>query len=153
MQFHLAQFNIARMVGPLDSEAMRGFVEGLEPINALADRSPGFVWRLRGEGDTATDLRPYGDDVLVNLSVWESVEALKDYTYKSGHLEYLRKRREWFAPMRERFLVLWWVPAGYLPSLQEGTERLKHLRTHGPTPFAFTVTQVFPPEPIEVGKR
>lgn len=147
MRFHLAQFNIARMVGPLESEAMKGFVDGLEALNALADSAPGFVWRLRGEGDTATDLRPYGDDVLINLSVWESMEALKDYTYRGEHLEYLRQRREWFAPMRERFLVLWWVPAGRLPGLQEGVARLQHLRRHGPTAFAFTVTNVFPPEP------
>jgi len=143
MPYHLAQFNIAKMVGPLDSEAMQGFVEGLDGLNALADNSPGFVWRLRGEGDTATDLRPYGEEVLVNLSVWESLEALKNYTYKNEHLEYLRRRREWFAPMKERFLVLWWVKVGHLPTLQEGVQRLEHLRQHGPSPLAFTVSQPF----------
>jgi hypothetical protein len=152
MPFHLAQFNIARMVAPLDSEAMRPFMEGLEPLNALADRSPGFVWRLRGEGDTATDLRPYGDDVLINLSVWESLEALKAYTYHGRHLDYLRRRRKWFAPMKERFLVLWWVPIGHLPTLQEGLRRLEHLRQYGPTHLAFTVSQVFPPEGPAVGE-
>ncbi|GEM86929.1 DUF3291 domain-containing protein [Meiothermus granaticius] len=145
MSFHLAQFNLARMVAPLESEAMRGFVEGLEALNALADAAPGFVWRLRGEGDTATDLRPYGEDILINLSVWESLEALKAYTYQGAHLEYLRRRREWFVPLKERFLVLWWVPVGYEPRLQEGMERLEYLRRYGPTPRAFTLGQNFPP--------
>src|SRR5215211_3751648 len=115
---HLAQLNIARLLAPIDSPQLAEFVALLPETNALAERSPGFVWRLRADGaDDATSLRPYGQDMIVNLSVWESVEALREFTYRSVHLEPLRRRREWFAPLGSHHLVLWWVPAGHLPSL------------------------------------
>ncbi|MFF8729491.1 DUF3291 domain-containing protein [Streptomyces sp. NPDC015171] len=139
--FHLAQLNVATLRHPLDDPRMAPFVEMLDPVNAAADTTPGFVWRLveEGEGD-ATGLRPAGEDVIVNMSVWESREALWDFTYRSGHLELMRRRREWFERHVEAHLVLWWVPAGHVPTVAEALERLAGLRADGPSPRAFTFT-------------
>lgn len=142
---HLAQVNIGRLKAPLDSPTLAGFVARLDEINALADRSPGFVWRLQTEEGNATYLRPYEDDrILFNLSVWATLDALRDYVYRSAHAELLRQRQDWFTRFEGAFLALWWVPAGHLPSVEEAKERLAHLETHGPTPFAFTFNAVFP---------
>ena len=144
MPYHLAQFNIAKMVADLDSETMLEFREALDPINALAETVPGYVWRLKGEGqDSSSNIRPYGEDVLINMSVWEDLESLKAYTYTGGHFEYLKRRKEWFVHLKERFLVLWWVPVGHQPSVAEGMERLEHLQKHGPTEYAFTIAKTF----------
>ncbi|MGI5228599.1 DUF3291 domain-containing protein [Actinoallomurus sp. CA-142502] len=144
---HLAQLNVGRLCHPLDTAEAAGFVTGLEPINALADNSPGFVWRLVDEeGRDATAIRPYGDDMIVNLSVWESFQALWDFTYRSDHLEYIRRRREWFTRMAEPFTVLWWVPAGHLPSVEEALSRLTRLREAGPAPEAFTFRHRYEPD-------
>jgi heme-degrading monooxygenase HmoA len=145
--YHIAQVNIARMRGPLDGPVMEGFVARLAEINALADRSPGFVWRLQTEEGDATYLRPYDDDrILFNLSVWESVEELKDYVYKSAHRELLRQRKDWFEKMEENFLALWWISPGHIPTIDEAKERLEHLRSFGETAQAFTFKQIFMPE-------
>jgi hypothetical protein len=145
-RFHLAQFNVATMRFPLDDPAMAGFMELLHPLNALADAAPGFVWRLVEDGASdATALRPIGADVIVNFSVWEGREALWDYAYRSGHLEALRHRREWFQRHVESHLVLWWVPAGHIPSLGEAIERLRLLRADGPSPRAFTFRETYTP--------
>jgi len=142
---HLAELNIGRMMGPIDSETMAGFVAKLDEINALAEQSPGFVWRLKTEDGDATAIRPYEDDrIIVNLSVWESVETLHEYVYKTAHVEVLRQRREWFSRMAESFMVLWWVPAGHHPPVAEAVARLETLRANGPTPAAFTFRQPFP---------
>ncbi|MBB6173965.1 hypothetical protein HNR23_004025 [Nocardiopsis mwathae] len=145
---HLAQLNVGILNAPLDDASMAGFADGLAPVNALADASPGFVWRYTDEGsDDATAARPFGDDLLVNLSVWESPEALWDFTYRSDHIDFLRRRREWFQHIREATSVLWWVPAGHIPTLEEAGERLGLLRRHGPTAEAFTLKDSFgPPE-------
>jgi hypothetical protein len=144
--YHLAQLNIGILRGPLDSPIVAGFVAALDPINALADKSPGFVWRLQTEDGNATSVRPFEDEsILVNMSVWESREALADFVYRSAHTPVMRRRREWFHQMAEAYLVLWWVPAGHIPSTAEARERLEHLRVHGPTPYAFTVREPFPP--------
>ncbi|GLZ03432.1 hypothetical protein Acsp03_08990 [Actinomadura sp. NBRC 104412] len=144
--FHLAQFNVATLRLPLDHPEMAGFVELLGPLNALADGTPGFVWRLVEEGaPDATALRPVGADVIVNFSVWEGREALWNYVYRSAHLEALRRRREWFERHVEPHLVLWWIPAGHIPSLDEGVERLELLRAEGPSPRAFTFRDFHPP--------
>ncbi len=141
---HLAQINIARMLAPLDDPLMAGFVEQLDPINALADRSLGFVWRLQDEAGDATSIRVFEDEsILVNMSVWESMEALQDYVYRSRHLGLLRDRKRWFALPDGPHLALWWVPAGHLPTPEQGKGRLEHLRRHGPTPEAFTFKQPF----------
>ncbi|MEU6312176.1 DUF3291 domain-containing protein [Streptomyces sp. NPDC047014] len=137
--FHLAQFNVATLRHPLDDPRLAPFVEMLNPVNALADAAPGFVWRLieEGAGD-ATGLRPAGENVIVNLSVWETREALWDFLYRSGHLEAMRRRRDWFERHMEAHLVLWWIPAGEIPTVPEALERLAELREHGPSPRAFT---------------
>lgn len=143
---HLAQLNIARMLAPLDTEQMAGFVHALEPINALADSAPGFVWRLQTEDGDATAIRPYDDDMMiVNLTVWASVEALADFAYRSDHRAVMLQRRQWFERMAAAFMVLWWVPAGHRPPVAEAKERLELLRREGPTPEAFTFRAPFPP--------
>jgi hypothetical protein len=142
---HLAQLNIGRLVAPLTEPHLAGFVAGLEPVNALADAAPGFVWRLQTEDGDATAIRPFEDDqLLVNMSVWRSVQALANFVYSGPHRAIMVQRREWFVPMRESFQVLWWVPEDALPSVAEALERLAHLREHGPTPFAFTFRSPFP---------
>ncbi|MGZ8635017.1 MAG: DUF3291 domain-containing protein [Solirubrobacteraceae bacterium] len=135
---HIAQLNIGRARGPVDGPIMAEFMALLDPVNAVADASPGFVWRLQTDEDNATALRPYEDDrMIVNMSVWESIEDLAAFVYRSGHVDVMRRRREWFEPMKP-YMVLWWIPAGKLPTVEEAKERLAHLRDHGPTPFAFT---------------
>jgi heme-degrading monooxygenase HmoA len=144
---HLAQINIARMKGALEDPVMAGFVARLEEINALADGSPGFVWRLQTTEGNATYLRPYDDErIIVNMSVWESIEHLRAYVYQSAHAEVLRQRREWFERIDRLALALWWIPAGHVPSVDEGKKRLEALERLGPTPFAFTFKTTFPPD-------
>jgi hypothetical protein len=150
---HLAQLNVARFRAPLDDPAMAGFVAALEPINALADGWPGFVWRLQTEEGDATAIRAFDDDLmLVNMSVWESVEALAEFVYRSGHLDVMRRRREWATRLAEAHLVLWWVPEGELPTVEEARERLEYLREHGPTPHAFTFKRRFSPADTPAGE-
>ncbi len=142
---HLAQVNIARAKGPLDGPVMAGFVARLDEINALAERSPGFVWRLQDDAGNATAIRAYEDEsIIVNLSVWESVEALKAYAYHSTHVELLRDRHLWFEKVEGAYLALWWVPAGHRPSVDEARQRLAHLEANGPTALAFTFRDLFP---------
>lgn len=144
--YHLAQFNVALQRAPLESPELAEFMALIPSINALADAAPGFVWRLTGaDGDDATEIRPYGDLVIINYSVWESPEALWDFTYRSGHLAVMRRRREWFHRMVEAHLVLWWIPAGHQPTVPEGVDRLAQLRAHGPGPAAFTFREPYPP--------
>jgi hypothetical protein len=135
---HLAQVNIGRLQAPLDSAQLSGFVVALEPINALADVSPGFVWRLQTEDGDATAVRPYDDDmVLINMSVWESLEDLRQFVYRSVHSDVMHQRRQWFSRM-DTYLALWWIPAGTIPSVADAARRLAVLASHGPTPEAFT---------------
>lgn len=144
MTYHLAQLNIARMLAPIDDPLLAEFVANLDRINALADYAPGFVWRLQNESGNATELRPFEDDLMiVNMSVWESLASLKEYVYKSAHAEIMRKRRQWFEKMDEAFTVLWWVPAGTIPTIEEAKERLQHLRRHGETAHAFSFRRSF----------
>ena len=139
----LAQLNVALPVGPLDGPALAGFMENLVAVNARADAAPGFVWRLQTEDGDATAIRPYDDDrVIINLSAWESVEALAAFVYGSGHREIMSRRREFFVPMREAYQVLWWSEG--IPTVEEAVTRLEHLRSHGPTPHAFTFRRTFP---------
>jgi hypothetical protein len=145
--YHIAQVNIARMKTSLDDPAMAGFVARLDEINRLADDSPGFVWRLKeGEGN-ATYLRPYDDDrILINMSVWETIDAFKTFVYRTAHSELLRQRQEWFEKIAGANLALWWVPPGHLPSVDEAKKRLSYLAEHGPTQFAFTFKTTFQPD-------
>jgi hypothetical protein len=144
---HLAQLNIGRLRAPVDSPEIAEFVAGLDAINALAEASTGFVWRLQTDDGNATAVRAYDDElVIVNLSVWTSVQALAEFVFRSGHVEFLRRRREWFERGDAATTVLWWVPAGELPAIDRAVERLEHLRTHGPTPHAFTFRHPYAPD-------
>ena len=145
-RFHLAQVNIGRFRAPIDSPIMEGFRKALEPLNALADESPGFVWRLQTEEGDATAIRPDPDDDLmaINMSVWESLESLQRYVYRSAHVQTLRSRKDWFEEIEGPILALWWVPAGHVPTVEEARERLRHLKEYGPTSHAFTFRTPFP---------
>ncbi len=141
----LAQVNIARLRFPLDSTELKDFVDGLDPVNAVADQAEGFVWRLRSDSGNATDVPVFGDDwLIVNMSVWRDAEALTGFMYAGQHRELLRRRREWFEQVREAMTALWWVPAGERPTVADAEERLLHLREHGPTERAFTLRTRFP---------
>ena len=145
-RFHLAQANVARIRAPLDSPIMEGFRSQLDRINAIADSSPGFVWRLQTDKGNATAIRAYEDDrILFNMSVWESLEALRHYVYRSDHAGPLRNRREWFESLEGPILVLWWVPAGHIPSIEEAKARFATLKSRGTSAEAFTFREPFPP--------
>jgi hypothetical protein len=143
--YHLAQVNIGRLLAPVDDPRIDDFRNALDHINALAEAQPGFVWRMTGEGNDATDIRPDADDALlaINVSVWASVEHLAAFAYRTEHRNYVRRRLEWFEPATQPIFALWWVPVGHAPSLDECLERLAHLRAHGPTPHAFSFKQRF----------
>ena len=145
-RFHLAQINTGRLLAPVGDPMVAEFVANLDRINALADSQAGFVWRLTGAGNNATDLRPDPDDALqaINMSVWESLEALAAFVYRSGHRDVMRRRREWFEIPVEVYMALWWVPVGHQPDMIEGLARLRLLREAGPGPRAFTFRQPFP---------
>jgi heme-degrading monooxygenase HmoA len=151
VDYLLAQVNIARMREPLDSPLLAGFVEALDPVNALADAAPGFVWRMQTEDGNATAVRAFEWDeagsagVLVNMSVWESVETLAAFVYSDAHREVMRQRRTWFERMATAHTALWWVPRGHTPTTGEAEERVIHLRVYGPTAHAFTLREHFPP--------
>ncbi len=142
--FEIAQLNIAQMNAPLDSPEMADFVANLDRINTLAEAAPGFVWRLQDADGNATALRPFGEDTLVNLSLWSDVQSLSDYVFKSAHVEIMKRRREWFALSPQVTTVLWWVPQGHRPDEQEALQRLQTLRAMGPTERAFGFKQTFP---------
>jgi hypothetical protein len=144
--YELAQLNIGIIRGPMDSPVMAEFAANLQRINAVAEASPGFVWRLQTEAGDATAIRPFADaNMLLNMSVWRDIESLHRYVYSSAHVEVMRRRKVWFERMREAFLVLWWLPAGRRPSITEAVGKLEMLRSKGPTPDAFTFRQAFPP--------
>jgi hypothetical protein len=147
MEWQLAQVNVGRLRAPIDDPMIAEFKGALERINALADGNPGFVWRLQTEEGDATAIRPVEDDELVaiNMSVWESLEALGDYVYRSDHTGFMRRRREWFEKYGKAYLALWWVPTGHIPTIEEAFERLDVIERDGPTPVAFTFRHPFPP--------
>jgi hypothetical protein len=145
VKYHVAQYNIARLLAPLDSPQLADFMNALDPLNRLADESPGFVWRHQTEDGNSTAIRVRGDPmIIINFSVWESIDALFEYAYHSPHVEMYRRRREFFEHMTQQYLVLWWVLAGHEPSVGEAEERLDHLRAHGPSPYAFGFKSRFP---------
>jgi hypothetical protein len=144
--YELAQLNIGIVRGPMDSPIMAQFVANLARINALADAAPGFLWRLQTEDGDATAIRPFeNENMLLNMSVWRDADALRRFVYRSAHAEVLKRRREWFEPLQEAILVLWWVPRGHRPTTAEAIARLGRLRERGPTPEAFTFRQTYPP--------
>ena len=142
----IAQINIAQAVDTMESETMKGFVDRLDEINALADRSPGFVWRLQTDEGDATSIQAFDDPFLiVNMSVWEDIESLKNFALKTAHTEYLKRRFEWFERMKEAYAVMWWVSAGHQPHVLEAKARLNFLRKYGDTQKAFSFKKIFPP--------
>ena len=142
--FHLAQLNIATLLAPLEDPSLAEFVANLDRVNELADAAPGFVWRLKGEGNDATSLRPFGDNVIVNMSVWEDADSLFDLVYRTAHAPVMAKRRQWFAKPEGPFVALWWIAAGHRPTIEEARQRLALLARKGPNPLAFTLKQRFP---------
>jgi len=152
-RWHIAQLNIGRMVAPTNAPEVAEFMAALDPINALADASPGFVWRLQTEAGNATDIHAFADDelLLLNMSVWESIESLRAFTYSSAHTGILARRREWFERLEVAHLVLWWIPAGTIPTVEEALARLERLRRDGPTSAAFTFRTPFEPDETEPG--
>jgi Domain of unknown function (DUF3291) len=150
MASHLAQINIGRLIAPIDDPKIAEFVAQLDTINELADRSPGFVWRLQSTSGNATDIVYNAADpnMIVNMSVWESLKALRDYAYRSDHVRVFRDRAKWFEKLEKPHYCLWWVPAGHVPTVAEGRLRLEHYQEHGATPFSFWFSQPFP-EPAD----
>ena len=145
-RFELAQVNIGRLLAPVDSPLIADFMGALDPINALADTSPGFIWRLQTTEGNATSLHAFDDELIIsNMSVWASIEALRAFVYTSSHTGVLRRRRDWFGAYESAFMALWWVPTGHRPTIDEAKERLASLDRDGPTPFAFTFRQPFEP--------
>ncbi|MBC8167867.1 MAG: DUF3291 domain-containing protein [Bryobacteraceae bacterium] len=144
MSFSLAQVNIGRLTAPLEDPRIAGFVAELDSINKLAESSPGFLWRLKSDSGNATD-KVWNDDPLciVNMSVWESVESLKEFTYQTRHLEVFKQRRQWFEVPVLPHYCLWWVHAGHEPEISEARERLEYFQRHGATPFSFSFPQPF----------
>ena len=147
MTYHLAQLNLGVFNAPLDSTQMDEFRLALDPINAIAEATLGFVWRLQDEnGESASYVEvPGADNPLLapNLSVWRDLESLKHFVYKSGHATYLRRRAEWFERQDEPTAVMWWIPEGEIPALDEAVRRLDHLRDHGPTETGWTMAHPF----------
>lgn len=146
MTWHIAQLNVGRAIGPMDGPIMADFVARLDEINALAERTPGYVWRLKTEAGNATDIKVTDDPLfIVNLTVWESIEALFDFTYRSDHRTVFKRRFDWFERHPRHNTCLWWQPAGTVPTIEDALRRLRHLDEHGPTAEAFTFKQRLEP--------
>ena len=145
MSYLYAQINIARLLAPIDDPRVAEFVAQLEPINAVADKAPGFLWRLASESGNATDIA-YNHDplVIVNMSVWELMEALRNFAYQSEHARVFRDRAKWFEKMDHPSYCLWWVPVGHIPTVPEGRDRPEHCQRHGAMPYSFWFAQHFP---------
>ena len=145
-EWHLSQLNVGQLRVPIEHPDSAEFADNLDPVNALAEAAPGFVWRLQDESGNATGFKRDGDPLRVlNLSVWESIDSLKAYTYSGDHVAFMRRRLEWFTPRDGAHLVLWWIPAGHEPTIEEAESRLARLVSDGPTSEAFTFGTSFPP--------
>jgi hypothetical protein len=152
--YHLAQINIGRALVATDHPQFADFMAALDPVNALAEAHPGFVWRFQTDEGNATAVRPYDDDrMLINFSVWTDLESLRDFTYSGDHVAIMRRRREWFEKMTDLYLALWWVPTGHHPSVEEAVARLEHLRQCGPSPEVFTFREFYPPPDADADVR
>jgi hypothetical protein len=146
---HLAQLNIAKIRYPLDSPHMFGFVDNLEPVNQLAESSEGFIWRLKDDSGDATNIQAFDDpDLIVNMSVWQTADNLKNFMFRTHHKDFLGRKKQWFHPLKEDSYVLWWVPKGHTPTVKEALERLTHLREHNDSPYAFTFKRNFQPDEV-----
>jgi hypothetical protein len=144
-QWYIAQMNVATALYPLDDPRIAAFIGLLDEVNALAEGSPGFIWRLKSDSGNATDIKVTDDpNLIVNISVWRDVEALFEFVYKSMHRLVMAKRRQWFDQPTSAYLVVWWVKADAMPTVEDGLARLRYLRQHGPTAHAFTFKHKFP---------
>lgn len=149
--YHLAQINVGRLRAPIDDPLIAGFADALDEINAIADAAEGFVWRLQTDAGNATGIQTTDDPLfLINMSVWETADALFEYVYRSEHVDFMRRRSDWFERMTEPHMCLWWLAAGQVPAPEEGLRRLDHFRQHGSTKDAFSFRHQFP-EPGEGG--
>ncbi len=146
---HLAQLNIAKAKAPMDSPVMEGFVENIDRINGIAESSDGFIWRLKEESGNATGINAFNDPLLlVNMSVWDSQETLKTFMFKTHHLEFMQRKQEWFTKLPEASYVLWWIPKGHIPTLEEAKARLEHIRENGESPYAFSFRSKYTPHDL-----
>jgi hypothetical protein len=147
MSYHLAQINVARMLGTnIDDPVMQEFVDNIDRINALAEASPGFIWRLQDESNDATSFNPYGDEqLIINISVWEDVDTLRAFVFRTGHADFVRRRKAWFRKFGKAYMAMWWLPASQVPTVDEAVARLAHLQTHGPSAYAFDFKALFLP--------
>jgi Domain of unknown function (DUF3291) len=144
---HLAQVNIGKIIAPMDSPVMAGFADNLDRINALAESSEGFIWRLKDEANNATSIKVFEDDfIIINMSVWTNIDSLYKYVYQSVHTDYLKRRREWFEKLPEMYMALWYVPENHIPDTAEAVEKLNYIRKHGETPLAFGFKNRYSPE-------
>ncbi|RYU95226.1 DUF3291 domain-containing protein [Emticicia agri] len=147
-KYQLAEINIARMKGVnINDPVMKEFVDNLDAINALAENSEGFVWRLKDDNNNATNINPYDDErVIINVSVWESVETLERYVYKSLHTDFLKRRKEWFHHFGKVYTALWWIPAGQYPAVEEAVAKLDYLQKNGASSLVFDFRNRFLPD-------
>lgn len=140
---HLAQVNIAKRLAPLDDPIMQDFINNLDKINAIADLSAGFIWRLQDE-DKVEAVSVFQDDsLIINMSVWEDLDSLFNYTYNSGHIEVFKRKKEWFSKMKMMHMAFWYIPEGYEPTFQDAKDRLDYLNKHGDSPYAFSFKSKF----------
>lgn len=147
-KFHLAQLNIATAIAPLDSPEMADFVNNLERINSLGEQSPGFVWRLKDDSGNATDIIAYDDPrIIANLTVWRDVASLKDFVFKTEHAHFLKRKKEWFKADSQATYVLWWIPEGHIPTLEEAKQKLALLRSQGESAQAFSFKKLYDATP------
>lgn len=145
--YHIAQYNLARMRASLGDPIMAEFAANMQRIDEIGEHAPGFVWIFKDDDDKVLSLRPYDDDlIIVNLTVWETIDALFEFTYRSEHTDFFRRRLEWFSKTPPPVFVLWWIEAGQIPTIEQATLRLDYLRQHGPTPYAFTFKKRFTAE-------
>ena len=144
-EYHIAEINVARMKGvTIDDPIMKEFVDNLDWVNNLAENSKGFVWRLKGEGNDATSLNPYDDEqVIINISVWKTIESLENFVYKTFHTDFLKRRKEWFLSYGKVYTAMWWVPKGAYPTVQEAVERLDYLKKNGASNKVFDFRNKF----------
>ncbi len=142
-KYHLAQVNIAKRLAPMDDPIMQDFVNNIERINAIADSSQGFVWRLKDEDKDEANAVFQDDSLLINMSVWENQESLFSYTYQSNHIEVFKRKKEWFSKVKMSHMAFWYVPIDYIPTFKDAKKRLDYLNAHGETPFAFTFKSKF----------
>ncbi len=144
--YFIAEINIAKMKGvDINDPIMKEFVENLDAVNQIAEKSEGFVWRLKDENNNATSLNPYNDEtIIINVSVWKSIETLENFMYRTFHSDFLKRRKEWFLTYGSAHTAMWWIPEGHIPTMQEAVDKLCFLQTNGPSPNSFDFRHKFP---------